>query len=197
MKRVIRNRRLTREEAAGYKDIREKISKELPDLIDRHNQRMAALDQLQDLLLQLKAAREAKGLSLSDLTELTGMDRSALSKLETGQRANPTVETLVRYAQAVGKRLVVKLAAPRRQASDDAGNVSAFFHQISRGDAALVVIAAPPDVFQQGRDAGAQIDDQIGRRQEAAHRTIQAAVSVVNKALITDQLADGFVEEKA
>ncbi len=110
MKRVIRNRRLTREEAAGYKDIREKISKELPDLIDRHQQRMAALDQLQDLLLQLKAAREAKGLSLSDLTELTGMDRSALSKLETGQRANPTVETLVRYAEAVGKRLVVTLS---------------------------------------------------------------------------------------
>ena len=59
---------------------------------------------------QLKAAREAKGLSLADLTELTGMDRSALSKLETGQRANPTVETLVRYAEAVGKRLVVSLA---------------------------------------------------------------------------------------
>lgn len=44
------------------------------------------------------------------MTELTGMDRSALSKLETGQRPNPTVETLVRYAEAVGKRLVVSLA---------------------------------------------------------------------------------------
>jgi transcriptional regulator with XRE-family HTH domain len=38
------------------------------------------------------------------------MDRSALSKLETGQRLNPTFETLVRYAEAVGKRLVVSLA---------------------------------------------------------------------------------------
>ena len=38
------------------------------------------------------------------------MDRSALSKLETGQRPNPTIETLVRYAEAVGKRLVVSLA---------------------------------------------------------------------------------------
>lgn len=37
------------------------------------------------------------------------MDRSALSKLETGQGANPTVETLVRYAEAVGKRLAVSL----------------------------------------------------------------------------------------
>jgi hypothetical protein len=44
------------------------------------------------------------------LTELTGMDRSALSKLETGQRANPTMETFVRYAEAVGKRLVFSLA---------------------------------------------------------------------------------------
>ena len=31
-------------------------------------------------------------------------------QLETGQRANPTVETLVRYAEAVGKRLVVTLS---------------------------------------------------------------------------------------
>ena len=110
LKRILRNRRLTRGEAARYKDIRQKINKELPDLIDRHHERMTALEQLHDLLMQLKDAREAKGLSLSDLTELTGMDRSALSKLETGQRANPTVETLVRYAQAVGKRLVVKLS---------------------------------------------------------------------------------------
>jgi transcriptional regulator with XRE-family HTH domain len=73
---------------------------------------MAALDQWQELLKQLKAAREEKGLSLSDLTELTGMDRSALSKLESGQRPNPTIETLVRYADAVGKRLVVSLAEP-------------------------------------------------------------------------------------
>jgi DNA-binding XRE family transcriptional regulator len=110
MKRITRNRPLTAEEAAKYRKIREQVAEELPDLIGRHQQRMASLDQLQELLLQLKAAREAKGLSLSDLTDLTGMDRSALSKLETGQRANPTVETLVRYAEAVGKRLVVALA---------------------------------------------------------------------------------------
>ena len=76
----------------------------------RHHARTASLDQFQPLFQQLKVAREAKGLSLAELTDLTGMDRSALSKLETGQRANPTVETLVRYAEAVGKRLVVTLS---------------------------------------------------------------------------------------
>jgi predicted transcriptional regulator len=110
MKRVTRDRRLTREEVAKYRVIREQVAGELPELIARHHQRMAALDQVEELLKQLKAAREEKGLSLADLTELTGMDRSALSKLETGQRPNPTVETLVRYAEAVGKRLVVSLA---------------------------------------------------------------------------------------
>lgn len=110
MNRMTRDRRLTPEEAARSSAIREQVDKELPELIARHHERMASLDRLQEVLMQLKAAREAKGLSLADLTELTGMDRSALSKLETGQRPNPTVETLVRYAEAVGKRLVVSLA---------------------------------------------------------------------------------------
>lgn len=110
MKRITRTRRLTPEEAAQTRAIREQVAEELPNLITRHHQRMATLDQLRELLSQLKAAREAKGLSLADLTDLTGMDRSALSKLETGQRANPTVETLVRYAEAVGKHLVISLA---------------------------------------------------------------------------------------
>jgi len=110
MKRIIRDRRLTPEEAAKYKAVREQVAEELPDLIARHHERTAVLDQLQALLEQLKAAREAKGLSLADLTERTGMVRSALSKLEIGQRPNPTIETLVRYAEAVGKRLVLTLA---------------------------------------------------------------------------------------
>jgi DNA-binding XRE family transcriptional regulator len=107
MKRIVRNRKLTPEEAAKYKTVRDQVAGELSSLVDRHHQRMAALDQFQELLSQLKAAREAKGLSLSDLTELTGMDRSSLSKLESGQRPNPTIGTLLRYAEAVGKRLVV------------------------------------------------------------------------------------------
>lgn len=110
MKRITRDRRLTPAEAAKYQAIRQQIDQELPELVERHHQRVAALDQLDELLKQLKAAREARGLTLAEVTERTGMDPSALSKLETGQRANPTVETLVRYAEAVGKRLVVTLA---------------------------------------------------------------------------------------
>jgi DNA-binding XRE family transcriptional regulator len=110
LRRITREHRLSPEEGAKYREVREQVAEELPDLIARHQERLVALDQLADLIHELKAAREEKGLSLSDMTRLTGMDRSALSKLETGQRLNPTIETLVRYADAVGKRLVVSLA---------------------------------------------------------------------------------------
>ncbi|HEY3964709.1 MAG TPA: helix-turn-helix transcriptional regulator [Planctomycetaceae bacterium] len=110
MKRITRDRKLTAEESAKYMAIREQVAGELPDLIARHHERASTLDQLHDLLVQLKTAREKKGLSLANITDLTGMDRSAISKLETGKRPNPTIETLVRYAGAVGKRVVVTLA---------------------------------------------------------------------------------------
>jgi DNA-binding phage protein len=57
------------------------------------------------LLHRLRQAREAANLSLADVAERTGMDKSALSRLETGQ-GNPTLDTLARYAAALGKRLV-------------------------------------------------------------------------------------------
>jgi DNA-binding XRE family transcriptional regulator len=111
LRRITRNQHLSPAEAAKYREVRAQIAAELPDLIARHQERLAALDQVEELVKQLKAAREEQGLSLADLTRRTGMDRSALSKLETGQRHNPTVETLVRYAEAVGKRLVVSLVS--------------------------------------------------------------------------------------
>ncbi len=44
MKRISRQRRLSPEEAAKYKSIREQVVEELPELIDRHEKRMASQD---------------------------------------------------------------------------------------------------------------------------------------------------------
>ena len=74
MKRIIRDRPTTPEEAAKYRSIREQVAGELPDLIARHHERLETSDQLNEMCKQLKIAREAKGLSLTDLTELTGID---------------------------------------------------------------------------------------------------------------------------
>jgi len=110
MKRTTRKKKLTPAQARKYARVRRQVDRELPELLARHHEREAVRRELEALLSQLRLARVAKGLSLADLTQLTGMDKSALSKLESGLRVNPTVETLVRYAEAVGKRLVVDLA---------------------------------------------------------------------------------------
>ncbi|MBY0523120.1 MAG: helix-turn-helix transcriptional regulator [Gemmataceae bacterium] len=61
----------------------------------------------EELFRQLKASREAAGLTLADLSARCGIDQPALSRLENGHTQNPTLDTLWRYAAAVGKRLVL------------------------------------------------------------------------------------------
>jgi hypothetical protein len=61
----------------------------------------------QELLRSLKAARETAGLTLADVSARCGIDQPALSRLENGLNRNPTLDTLWRYAAAVGKRLVL------------------------------------------------------------------------------------------
>ena len=61
----------------------------------------------QELLRHLKASREAAGLTLADVSARCGIDQPALSRLENGHTQNPTLDTLWRYAAAVGKRLLL------------------------------------------------------------------------------------------
>ena len=55
---------------------------------------------------KLKQERVRAGLSLADVSKLSGIDSAALSRLENGQQPNPTLDTLYRYAAAVGKEIV-------------------------------------------------------------------------------------------
>jgi len=57
------------------------------------------------ILSELKRIREKKGLSLADVAERSGIDRGAISRLENGHNANPTIDTLGRYAAAVGAQV--------------------------------------------------------------------------------------------
>lgn len=71
-----------------------------------------------EALAALKKAREAAGLSLSEVAKRSGIERAALSRIENGQHVNPTVNTLCRYAQALGMRWVWSL---EKQEADAAG----------------------------------------------------------------------------
>ena len=59
-----------------------------------------------DVVIALKEAREARGLSLQDLCDRTGITRASLSLLENG-KGNPTMSTLKRVAEAIGVELLV------------------------------------------------------------------------------------------
>jgi ribosome-binding protein aMBF1 (putative translation factor) len=67
--------------------------------------RLTAID---DVMAVLKAAREAAGISLRDLETKLKVPRGNLSRLESG-RTNPTVATLKRYADAIGKTLKISV----------------------------------------------------------------------------------------
>src|SRR5436305_8681861 len=62
------------------------------------------------LLHELKQARLAAGITLARVAGRSGIDESTLSKLEIGRQRNPTADTLWRYANGVGKRLLLAFA---------------------------------------------------------------------------------------
>lgn len=111
-KRIVRP--ATEEEKARHAEVRRRIAEELPELQARAKERLAEIQKegvpVRQAIRALKAERVKQGLSLADLNARTGIDRAALSRLENNEDANPTLATLVKYADAVGKQLLVLLA---------------------------------------------------------------------------------------
>jgi transcriptional regulator with XRE-family HTH domain len=65
----------------------------------------------------LVKARAKAGLTQADVAERMGTQVPAVSRLESGARSpghSPSIATLQRYAEAVGCRLVVKLAPKKK-----------------------------------------------------------------------------------
>ena len=78
--------RATPEGQAEQEDVIRKVREEFPPLV---------IDsELAKALSAPCAERERQGLSLSDVSERSGIDRATLLKLETGKVPNPTVGVL-------------------------------------------------------------------------------------------------------
>ncbi len=113
--REIKNtrRQLTPEERARVSQTRRLIAAEEPEIRRKAKEYKQAYQAgraaLVDAVQMLKAEREKMGLSLADVADRAGMERPNLSRLENEAEANPTVATLVRYAEALGKRLFITL----------------------------------------------------------------------------------------
>jgi DNA-binding Xre family transcriptional regulator len=111
--RIHRNLNRSPEDVARLKAVREKFQREKPtveELVgDAPTTTMGELLLVHQLAHRFKEERRRLNLSLADLSERTGMDQAALSRLENGKQANPTLDTLSRVAAALGKRLVCDL----------------------------------------------------------------------------------------
>ena len=57
---------------------------------------------LRNYIRQLKRARQAAGLTLTEVAARSGLALESLSRLETGAQTNPTWKTLGLYAAAIG-----------------------------------------------------------------------------------------------
>jgi len=104
---VRRSERIPAAEAARLGTLRATVAEKIDELRARARQLLMEARAVRSVCATLKCVREQQGLSLGDIERLTGIDRSALSKLERGERTNITFETLGKYAAALGKRLVI------------------------------------------------------------------------------------------
>jgi DNA-binding phage protein len=109
-------RRLSDSDKAKYARLREAVEKEFPPGKAKRPPRdpdqpadLGEYFDLRALVGELRKAREAQGLSLADVQQATGIDRAALCRIETGENGNPTVNTLLRYARAIGRKINVAL----------------------------------------------------------------------------------------
>jgi DNA-binding XRE family transcriptional regulator len=114
-KRVVK--RLSHAAKVKYAKLRDEIEHEFPPGKAKRPPRdptqpsdLGEYFDLQALVGELRKAREAQGMSLLNMQRATGIDRAALSRIETGENGNPTVTTLMRYARAVGRKINLALS---------------------------------------------------------------------------------------
>ncbi len=66
-------------------------------------------DRLREIAKALKAERERLGLSLTEVSERSGIGKANLSRLENDPHPNPTIDTLLRLADALGCEVHIRL----------------------------------------------------------------------------------------
>ncbi len=97
-----RSRKLTPIEVRDIRKLRKAIEQEVPP-VEPDATRVA--------IAKLRALREAKGISLGDLSARTGMTRGNIARLES--QKNATLKTLERYAEGLGCALEISVVSSK------------------------------------------------------------------------------------
>ena len=99
--------KLSRKRLAELDAAVDRVDDERADAVAWARQVRRRQAKLRDIAQALRDARQRKGLSLADVDALCGIGRGNLSRLETGRMPNPTLDTLLRLADALGVDLRV------------------------------------------------------------------------------------------
>lgn len=84
----------------------EELKKEI--LLDPKKKKLyEEMDIEYEIALAVYCARDKMGITQSQLSKITGIDRSDISRLENAD-ANPTILTLQKIADALGKKLYIE-----------------------------------------------------------------------------------------
>lgn len=99
---------LTDEQKARHAEIRRQIEADRPRGDREALLVKAQMEAAYAAMQMLKAEREKRGITLTELAERTGIDKGNLSRMENNINANPTLETLTRIAKAIGGTIEFK-----------------------------------------------------------------------------------------
>ncbi len=80
-------------------------AEEMRDLKSGAARAYIAVERTDQLLRDLKALRLARGLTQDDVDQRSGIGRANVSRLENMHLENPSLDTIMRYAQAIGAEL--------------------------------------------------------------------------------------------
>jgi len=104
---------LPAEQVRRLKSDAERIDRDERDAIRQKGRAVKARhERLRDIVQVLKAERQRLGLSLAEIGERSGIGKANLSRLENDQDPNPTMDTLLRYAEALGRAIHIALSEP-------------------------------------------------------------------------------------
>jgi DNA-binding Xre family transcriptional regulator len=104
------NKSVSKEKQRELSAAAEKIDREERDaIVDQAKTIKGHHDRLRVIFAKLQAERERQALSLTDLAAATGIDKARLSRLENAKYPNVTIETIDRYAQALGKAIRIEI----------------------------------------------------------------------------------------
>ena len=88
-----------------------------PEFASAYKEARVEIDAIDRLMRRIDVARTRAGLSKADLARRASAPQESVRRLLTAKKSNPTLQTVVRLAQAVGLRveLVAESASGRRR----------------------------------------------------------------------------------